>query len=320
MSHGGARRIAAAAMAAMTLAGCIQPMPKTLLRRDELVARYNANARQAPRLWARAKIHVSLRDDKGWPIPWGSTSPLASPNGLLLLNKDRPGSADFVLVGLEAGRQLFRLGSGTRDSDEQDVYYLWYQWGQRGQAYWGLRWLAGAEGVEALPLDPLHLLGVLGIVELPGDFTQLPTVAVTMQEQRPYAYVLTYLDRQPLTGDVMFRRRLYLRWSDTQPARPFRMDLLDNAGRTVMIAYMSDYQPIDVPDLPAAQKPPVMPTDLDIRWPQRRSRIHIVLSEMTTRPKWEPAALTYRPPAGLPQEQVDLPLLLDLLEKQGTQP
>jgi len=298
------------------LAGCVKP-PATMLSRAQLVGQYNANARQVPRLWARAKIALLIRDEQGRLIPWGSTSPLASPNGLLLLAKDRPGQADFTLIGREAGQELFRLGIGPRGAGGPDAYYLWYKLGQQGQAYWGLRALAGAEGIDELPLDPVHLVGVLGVVELPDDFTRLPTVAVTMQDKPPYAYVATYVDRQPVSGDILFRRRLYLRWSDTAPPRPFRMDLLDNAGRTVMVADLADYQGIAAADVPAGESAPVMPADITLTWPGRGSRIHIVLSEMTAADTWDATALEYRPPPGLASRQVDAPLVRALTTREA---
>ena len=56
-----------------------------------------------------------------------------------------------------------------------------------------------------------------------------------------------------------------------------------------------------------------MPTDIEITWPENRSRVHILLSEMTTRPTGEPDACLFRDnlpntfsPAAITQVDKDL--------------
>ena len=69
---------------AMAIAGCPQ-CPPAHVPIEQLVSEFNSNAAAVPRLWARVKIAVALADEKGRTFTWGSTSPLAAPNGLLLL-------------------------------------------------------------------------------------------------------------------------------------------------------------------------------------------------------------------------------------------
>ena len=92
-----------APLPAVLAAGCVQRCPTTVAPIDEVVGGYNANANKVPRLWARARIAVSIVDAAGRRIDWGSTSPLASPNGKLLLGKN-PGPAaspDLLLQAYE---------------------------------------------------------------------------------------------------------------------------------------------------------------------------------------------------------------------------
>ena len=52
------------AVALLAAAGC-QPCPEKLVSLGQLVAEYNANAGAVPRLWARAKLSVTLADADG---------------------------------------------------------------------------------------------------------------------------------------------------------------------------------------------------------------------------------------------------------------
>ncbi len=293
-------------LAALSL-GCPPPCPETYVPLQTLVAEHNANASRVPDLWARAKIAV--RHKSG--LTWGSTSPLATPNGLLLLGQgeDPDGPHDFVLVGREtAAAEVFRVGANV----EQGIYYFWLHMGEQGQAWWGWNEYAGAPGIRSLPIDPHQLLAVLGVTPLPGDLTALPAVCVSMDRTRgECAYVLTYVARQPVTERVLFRREMYFRWADDEPRRLYKVNIFDNDGRRVMTARLDDYEPIDNPDAPPGASRPIMPTDIRIAWvpwpdrPAEVEAVHIVLSEMTVG-RGDPAvASEFDPPAALPQVQVD---------------
>lgn len=291
--------------AALGAAGCPRQCPRTRVSIDELLREYNSNAAAVPRLWARARIAVTLADDKGRTFTWGQTSPLSAPNGLLLLFKGpgKLGPHDFVIVGQEiAGVELFRVGAST----EQGIYYFWYNLGGNSGAWWGRCDRAGAPGIKQLPIDPNQLLAVLGICEMPDDLTSLPSVALTISTS-PCAYVLSYLDRQPVTGRVGFRREVYFHWDDKELRRPFLINFIAPDGRRVMSATLKDYKPIELhgagQELKAA---PVMPTDIEIQtiaWPDDAGhtpvrRIHLVLTDITTQDKALREACRFNPPPG----------------------
>ncbi len=270
------------AAAAVSATGCA--CPDTFVSLDTLVQEYNANAAAVPRLWARAKIAVTITDpDSGLALTWGSASPAASPNSWLVLGKNESnklGPHDFAIIGKEMGQTIFKLGS----SIGQQVYYFWYNVGDNGEAWVGRSEFAGAPGV-AVPLDPNQLLAVLAVCELPDDFTNIPTAALTMNSE-PCAYVLTYIDRQPVSNRILFTRRVYFHWSDTLPRRPYRAEFFDADGQIVMHAEMKDYQPVATTEGNDKVRP-VMPTDIKISWPQTKTEIHMVLSDMTTEDKWD---------------------------------
>ncbi len=286
------------------LCGCVR-CPQTHVSIDQLVREYNAGAAAVPRLWARVKMDITLADEKGQTFTWRS----ATPNGLLLLAKadNRLGPHDFVLVGREMGQEMFRVGSSVTEG----VYYCWYRFGGKGVALWGRQELAGAPGIKALPVEPYQLLAVLGICELPADFTKLPTVAMSMSKE-PCAYVLTYIDRTPISNRIGFRREVYFRWSDTAGRRPFLMNFFSADGRRVMTARMKNYQPVELAGVEKAPlEPVVMPTDITIEvCGQEKSsirRIHVVLSKMTTADKWQRPAVRFSEnlPPGIKKVQID---------------
>ena len=234
---------------------------------------------------SRAKIQATFpaKLDSGATIPftWGSTSPLASPNGLLLMAKgpDPLGQHDFVLIGREtAAVELFRVGASL----EEGVYYFWYAFGDKRGAYWGRNAYAGAAGAGGMPVNPHDLLAVLNVSMMPDDLTELPAVALAMRTTPgEYAYVVTHIDRDPITRQIIFRRETLLTWSDEERPRPFEMNFFDANGLRVMTAKLKDYKLIAAD--PPAKTYVVMPTDIEIVWPEADSRMHIVLSEMSTK-------------------------------------
>jgi len=288
-------------LAAGGLAGCCPPPPKVTVSVDQLVGEYNANAAAVPRLWARTEIDLKLVGDKG-TLRWGTRS------GLLLLSKggDPLGAHDFVLIGKEVAEEVFRLGNSLHDG----VYYYWYSAGDHQGGMYGATDLAGAPETRGLPIDPLQLLSVLCICEVPGDFRTLPAVAMSLDSSDPCrrAYVLTYIDRQTVSGRIGFRRKVHFHWDDRKPRRPFRIEFLDPAGRVAMTAKLADYRNIEQPDADdRPDEPPVMPTRIEIVFPDSGSRLRLRLSEMTTEQKFLPAVfrLWDRLPAGFDRSTLE---------------
>ncbi|MCY2924043.1 MAG: hypothetical protein NT031_01140 [Planctomycetota bacterium] len=302
---------------AMLAPGCCRP-PEHRVSLETLVAAHNANADAVPKVWARAKIAVTMQDPaSGVPFTWGSTSPLVTPNGLLVMVKgaDRLGVQDFVLIGQEANIDLFRLGAST----EENKYYFWLRAGARGRAWWGRLDHAGAPGVSDIPIDPTQLLAALNVCDLPANATDIPAAGMVVTTEHlsylydspweqtfapcKHAYVVTSIDRQPISRRIGFSRETYFLWSDTAPRRPFLIRYLDENGWPVMTARLGEYEPV-----PGAtgKDLPVMPTDIRLEWPARHTSVHIVLAKMTT-DKGVKEACRFQDflPEGLPVEQVD---------------
>ncbi len=274
-------RITLLSIAGLVFLGGCQPCPEKFVSTEMLVAEYNANASRVPRLWARARIRVTFSDEKGRSISWGSASPLAAGNAILLLDKGAGSSSptDFVIVGKEI-TELFRMGTDSANG----LYYCWVNLGNQGKAWFGRTKFAGAPGVKAIPLDPLQLLEILGVTELPEvQAGAMPAVVMTLQ-QKPCAYVVRYLKPQPISGHLKIWREVYFRWSDTEPRRPYQIKLYDADGLCRVVAEVSDYKPVATD---TDGEGPIMPTDIRITFPaiknvQPASSLHMRLSEMST--------------------------------------
>jgi hypothetical protein len=302
-------------VAGLLAGGCVAPCPEDYskapgeaasLRR--IVFAHNANADRVPKLWARAKVSLVLTDERGRVLPWGSTSPLAPSNALVLLAKGgEPGAeTGFVIVGKEASAELFRAGVDPAAG----LYYLWYNFGEAGQAWVGRASLAGAPGVRRLPIDPTQIISLLGVSELPvPGGARLPAVVLRLEGGDRPSYAVRYLAPQPVTGELKLWREVLYDWSDERPPRPYRVRLFDPAGYCRMVADLAAYEPIEAD---GEGPPPVMPTDIRICWPkipgvQTASSMHMVLSEMSTTKRFSRKAFEFERfrPAGVPVEVVD---------------
>jgi hypothetical protein len=307
----------------LPLLGCAASCPEKLVSIDRIVAAHNANAASVPRLWARVEMDVTIKPQSGPEMTWRS----GSPTGLLLYRRGQNpnGPHDFVLLGREmAAVELFRMGAST----DQELYYFWYKFGDRSGAWQGRVALAGAPGVKQVPVDPMQLLSVLGITPLPAEPGQLPAAALSMNNTPgDCAYVVTVLDRQPVSNRVLFKREIILPWSDKDPPLPTRVNIFDDAGRRVMTATLADYKPIDVSSMddPPA-KSPMMPTDIDIvcnEVPGPHAfvrRIRLRISEMTVEDKWLPEAVDFNPPTGVVPVLVDEALTRARAARPTTRP
>jgi hypothetical protein len=158
-----------------------------------------------------------------------------------------------------------------------------------------------------MPVDPTQLVEVLGVTELPDRPGTLPAAAMTLQTD-PCAYVVCCLKPQPVSGRMRIWRKVYFRWSDDQPRRPYLVELFDADGRLRVVAHLAAYAAIAADGQEA--NPPVMPTDIRLTWPAIRDvqpggSIHLVLSEMSATRDFDASVLRFALPAGVPATPVD---------------
>jgi len=271
---------------------------------ERVIADYNLNASKIPRLWARAEVSMTFREK---PSDLGFTWRAGEATSYLLLDKTmgkKNQPADFVLIVKETVQEIARLGIST----EENVYYTWFNAGENKKCFYGRLPLAGAPGVRDIPVDPVQLLGVLAVCELPEDLTSIPLVAQTYSHA-PCAYVLTLIDRQPVTNKLLSRKEVYFdRTGDEvngqlveRPRRPFMVRIFDNHGRRVLTARLGQYMPVSDESGQVDKNSPVMPSEINLRWWESGTEIHLSLSGMTTKQKVVPEAYRFasRLPAGL---------------------
>lgn len=307
------------ATTAMLAGGCSQKCPsvETLVDLDTLLAEHNANAGKIPYLRASAKYDVTFVTEGGLPLPWSSYGYVFYSRG------DSPlGPHDFALVGKEAGNDVFRMGTSTEDNE----YYAWASMGSNRFAFVGRLHLAGAPGVKGLAVDPTQLLEVLGITPWPGGSGGLPATALTLThlpgEEIPAdqrcAYVLTTVARQPVSKNILFRRETYVTWDGdpNTPRRPFLVNVLDDQGRRLITARVSDYRPVDTSELESPpDQPPVMPTDIRLEFARPSairddarggyiSSMRIRLDELVMPDLLYFEVARKRLPAGFPREKI----------------
>ena len=314
--------------------GCGQPLPKTQVSLETLVAEYNANAVGVPMLAAYAEIDfATYHEATGLPLPWWN-----SPNGLLRLKKGpHPlGTHDMVLIGREVSKQVLRVGTSRKDG----VYYMWILMPE-AKAMWGRTDLAGAPGIKLLPIDPTGLQAVLGICQLPADQSSTPAVTLQMDTKAGrYAYVLSYVNRQPVSNKFVVRREFRFGWDEERPNwlaellwgkyRPQRLEeinFFDAHGRKMMSAAVSNYKPVDISTLdnPPATAP-IMPTDIRITWFNDRKRktasVRLRLTQMTAEEMWDTEVCEFlkNVPGDIPLDKIiqvdkDIPLTKESNDK-----
>jgi hypothetical protein len=295
--------VAAGALAAMLVApvGCAEvrfPDPATLVDRETLIAEHNDNAARLPFVMARGKVTVSWRDPSGLTIP-------STFDATVLLGKNprvATGPHNFALSAREVGQTVFRMGTSLAE----DIYYLWYRLGDRQGGLVGRLSLAGAPGVAGLAIDPTQVVAALGITEFSEDLTRLPVEGLRVRFDREAyirewkargglgdpcqpvgfessAYVLTTIDRQPVSGHLVFRRETWFNWSPdpNTPRRAFLVKVLDARGRDVMTARLNRWRAVDLSELESPPDPaPTMPTDIRIEFappsdPQRKAQGYV---------------------------------------------
>jgi hypothetical protein len=246
------------ALGAILLAstGCCNvncPDPSSLVGVETVVDEYNHNADKAPYLWARAHVKILVHDPAtGIPVfRYGDL--VGDFNGLVLLDKnpdDPAGAPNFLLkVSEPGGYTVFAMGNSLADG----MFHLWYRQNEP-KAWIGRTQMAGAAGT-GLPIDPLLLANVFTIKPLP-ELTALPTVVQRIQTQCKCAYVLTYVDRRPLSGKILARSEYVFPWKTKGPGKLETIRFLDPVGMTAMEARIGDYRSIDTSEM---EQPPEVP-------------------------------------------------------------
>ncbi len=272
------------------LSGCCLPLdpppPETVVDVQTLIGEYNANARKVSYFRAEARVQATIYSEAGVSLlRYGGLE--GPPNSTILFSRDQTDPAaveDFTFYVRETTQKVFGAGVSSLDG----LYYYFLGLGEQSRAAVGRVALAGAPGVEGLPLDPLQLVSVFALSPLPDDLSTMPTVVQRLKMDCPYAYVLSVIDRRPVSGQAVAKREMYFTWDVEKPRRLYKIVYVDDRGRHVMEAELEDFQPVDTSELPdPPAEPPVLPWKMKLTWfspksGKRSARLEIALKKAHT--------------------------------------
>ena len=292
-----------AIIASFLLVGCVPP--ETSVDITTLLSNFDENANKLPQFKAEGSLKI-----EGFAGGWMSVY-THSEDFTILLSKnpsDPAGHCDFALYVLgDFGDPIFGMGSSVTDG----MYYLFAGVGQSGMCRVGRIALANAPGVKPLSLDisgataskdaeemlkklsfnPLQLVSAFAIIPPSKNLTTMPGAILEMQGSRwPFEYVLTCLDRQGSTQNIIPTRRMIFEWKENiVPALPHRIEYLDTNGAWVMTAKLANFKPADVSDMPnPPAKPPVIPTRIQYTWRDSRTGKKLITLTLDLEEVWSP--------------------------------
>ncbi len=207
----------------------IEPIGELPQYRD-LVERYNRNLAHLDRLWARADVTVTYRDDKG--------------------RKHSDRADDSKLLTIPPDHVALSLGGAFREAVwagcDESRYWVFDLHGEDRPAYVGRRDNIGRLTTQPLPspIYPQQLPRMLGLV--PID----PPAAGGLSAESAVEWLNGYWFVEP-PGTAT---RLQI---DPRTGLPVRIDLIDASGRSVIAVRLSDPVPVECTGVPPAERPVV---------------------------------------------------------------
>jgi hypothetical protein len=265
-----ARVTAAAIFAALVLAGCNGKGARDVEKEyrgptetmSQVVAAINANNSRIPTLWMRHDFRGRIVE----PDPARPDKPRTtnfSGDGALLYRA--PAELRFNVNGPGIG-EIFVVGSNP------ERYWLWIPFDRVNTLWWGAYEHLGKPCVQDVPVRPDLLLEVLGVSTIDPDFTRFPAPTMTFDGAAD-AYVFTWIGRVP-DRFVAVKQVSY----DRATKRPTRVRLFDDNGRVLLRARLSDFGPVEVPDVPREARP-VVPYRYELEFPDTGSTMDITVAD-----------------------------------------
>ncbi len=236
--------LAGCASSPRPLNGPTEPMESV----EQIIARYNANARKVERLWSSPSVFLNFRDPDS-----GKMRQEVGDGNLLFIRPSR--------VALSAGKlSEVLLLAGTNDRQ----FWLFDLQNDK-TAYVGSYARLGEPGTQVLPLPvrPDRLPVLLGLLPIDGEL----------------AYS-EWHDGDLLVEPKWGARRLLL---DPRNGLAKRIDLLDEDGRSVVICELTGSKHVKQVDLPADQWA-TMPAEAKIVVVGEEGSLTLKLANMTDDP------------------------------------
>jgi hypothetical protein len=249
----------------LLIAGCEQPpvidpnlMPEPVeAERDEppayaeLIKRYNQQVEPLDRIWAATDVRME------WENADGDRRSERGDGNLIM---ERPGR-----VALTVGK----LGETVLWAGASDDGYWLFDLQDRGTVYYGRYRYLNEPCSRALPMpiQPEAVPYLLGT--MPLDPEAVP--AGPVEQYNGY-----YLIEPP---ELNVRMLLH-----PDSARPVRIDLLDETGRSVVIARLRDPQPVKMKSV-AEQKWPAMASEAEVYVLEENARLELELNQLAGGPR-----------------------------------
>jgi hypothetical protein len=146
---------------------------------------------------------------------------------------------------------------------------------------------------------------VLGISDINIDFLSEPAPVMRFNPDAD-AYMFVFSSRGGTPPRWIASKEI---WYDRQTLLPTLVLLFDQNGRVVLRAYLSDYQPLEVPDLPSERWPKVA-RYYQLYFPDSLSRMWFRLTDVALHHGKLPNDLTF----GFPTERANVSNIIQLDE------
>ena len=230
---------------------------------EQVVSEINRNNSKVPTLWARQSFEATIVDREK-----GRKNEVVG-DGALLYKRPR----GFLLKGVRPGMTLFEMGS------TEDRYWLtlvpetdamW--WGKYEHLY---KPCAQESLARLMPIRPDLVLEVLGVGTIDTNFDQPPVPTMRFNNDRGGSYMFVWNAKLP--GRWWAQREV---WYDRETLLPTLVVLFDVNGRVAVRAFLSEHQPVKVPNLPEAEWPRVA-THYRLFFPETATTMTVTLSDVT---------------------------------------
>jgi hypothetical protein len=225
----------------------------------DVVAAINANNERVPTLWARHTYEATVVDEKGKPH-------FVNGDGHLLFRQPYEillrGSKDVLGT-------VFEVGS----NDER----FWLKLVPEADTmWWGNYRNLGKPCAKEIPIRPDLILEVLGVSRIETDFTRQPAPTMRFNNDQD-AYMFVWNVQASGPSRWIAQKEV---WYDRQTKHPRLVLLFDDDGRVVLRAYLTQHKPVQVPEGPNMQPPPVVATDYQLFFPETKTRMWFALDDV----------------------------------------
>ncbi len=248
----------------------------------EVTGIINQNNRAIVSLWASHDFEADIADETGHRnfINGDGTLMYSRPDRFRLLG-DKPVVGRVFDIGANAERYWLLL--------PEQVRMMW----------WGYTANLGRDCATTLPIRPDLFLEVLGIGEFTDDYRADPAPVMRFNNDAD-AYMFLWIQTRP---DRLIAQKEI--WYDRTSKLPKLVLLFDADGRIVLRAYLSDHQPVEVPNTPPPQRPRIA-TRFELFFPDNASTMTFVLRDprLSRRGFPRPASFAFPENPTIPTENV----------------